>query len=244
MATNDDAFLDDVVERLAGVPGVRGIALGGSRAWGTAGPDSDWDLGLFVDDGFSPAAVRGLAAEAGWTGHVAELGEWGPVMNGGAWLQVAGRRVDLLWREIATLERLVDEVERGEFSVVRIPFFVAGIATYVPVGELSVDEARWGTVPAGRAMPEALRERGAAWWAENARLDLDYSRTMAARGDLTAANGLLARVAIEVAHARMCAAGRWVLNEKGLLRDAGVDEAVGPDLDARADHLESLLDSS
>ena len=34
--------------------------------------------------------------------------------------------------------------------------------------------------------------------------------------------GLLARVLVEVAHARQCAAGRWVLNEKHLLADAGL----------------------
>jgi Nucleotidyltransferase domain len=227
--TDDDAkFLERVVSRLADLEGVRGVAIGGSRARGRARPDSDWDLGIFLADGFSPDAVRAVVADGGWSGLVAELGEWGPVMNGGAWLQIEDRRVDLLWRELATLERLADEADRGEFSVVRIPFFVAGIPSYVPLGELSVNWPLWGAVPPGRDMPEALRRHGTAWWTENARLDLDYCRGLAARGDLTVASGLLSRGLIEVAHARMCAAGRWVLNEKDLLGDAGLDDVLGP----------------
>ena len=35
---------------LADVPGVAGLALGGSRARGNASPDSDWDIGLYYDE--------------------------------------------------------------------------------------------------------------------------------------------------------------------------------------------------
>src|SRR5262249_28032115 len=146
---------------------------------------------------------------AGWTGYVADPGEWGPVMNGGAWLDVEGQRVDLLWREGSTIQRLLGEAGRGEFSGVRIPFFVAGIASYVPIGELSVNRPLRGSVPRGIDMPTLLRERASAWWLENARFDLDYTKTMASRGDRTVATGLLSKTLVELAHARMCAAGRW-----------------------------------
>lgn len=42
----DDTFLDHVADRLAVLPGVRAVALGGSRAQGTHGPDSDWDFAV------------------------------------------------------------------------------------------------------------------------------------------------------------------------------------------------------
>jgi hypothetical protein len=201
-----DAFLDAVVDRLLSVPaspawpwGARGRRIGRR-------PASDWDLGVYIDGRFAAGDVRALAASAGWAGHVAEVGEWGPVMNGGAWLTVDGRRVDLLWRDTAAIEHLIGEADAGEFRVVRIPFFLAGIASYVPVGELSINRRLAGVVPAGQPMPAALRERAAPWWRDNARFDLDYSRSLARREPALAA-ALLTRVLLEVAHARRCEAG-------------------------------------
>ncbi|RVX41729.1 nucleotidyltransferase-like protein [Nonomuraea polychroma] len=42
-----DEDLHAVAARLAGVPGVAAVVLGGSRARGTHRPDSDIDLGLY-----------------------------------------------------------------------------------------------------------------------------------------------------------------------------------------------------
>ncbi|MEU6430839.1 nucleotidyltransferase domain-containing protein [Microbispora sp. NPDC046973] len=44
----DQAFLDHVADRLAALPGVRAVTLGGSRAQGTHAHGSDWD---FAPDG-------------------------------------------------------------------------------------------------------------------------------------------------------------------------------------------------
>lgn len=50
-ATADEAAVPariaDMAARLTAVPGIRAVALGGSRARGTHRPDSDWDLGLY-----------------------------------------------------------------------------------------------------------------------------------------------------------------------------------------------------
>lgn len=43
----DQAFLDTTADRLAALPTVRAVTLGGSRAQGTHGPDSDWDLAVY-----------------------------------------------------------------------------------------------------------------------------------------------------------------------------------------------------
>ena len=39
-----EPFLASITDRLAALPGVEAVTLGGSRAQGTARPDSDWDL--------------------------------------------------------------------------------------------------------------------------------------------------------------------------------------------------------
>jgi len=44
---DDDAFAVYVADRLAELPAVRAVTLGGSRAEGTHRPDSDWDFSVY-----------------------------------------------------------------------------------------------------------------------------------------------------------------------------------------------------
>lgn len=88
---------------LGGVPGVVAVVLGGSRAAGTHRPDSDWDLGIYYrgsQRGVDPSDVRALGHE----GYVSEVGEWGPVVNGGAWLTAGGAPVDVLYRDLDVID--------------------------------------------------------------------------------------------------------------------------------------------
>jgi predicted nucleotidyltransferase len=97
----DTAFKNYVVSHLAGLPGVRAVTLGGSRATGKHGPDSDWDFAVYYRGAFSPGDLRAL----GWPGQVSEIGGWGGgVFNGGAWLQVDGRKVDVHYRDLDDVE--------------------------------------------------------------------------------------------------------------------------------------------
>ena len=70
---DDSAFLDHVADRLAGLPGVEAVALGGSRASGTHNAASDWDFALYYRGRFDPDALRAL----GWQGSVSDVGGWG-----------------------------------------------------------------------------------------------------------------------------------------------------------------------
>ena len=57
---DDEAFCGQAADLLAGLPGVLAVTLGGSRAAGTARPDSDWDFAVYYHgDGFErPACAR------------------------------------------------------------------------------------------------------------------------------------------------------------------------------------------
>lgn len=70
-----------IASRLAELPGVVAVTLGGSRAQGTQRPDSDWDFGLYYEDTIDPSDVVAL----GWPGEITGPEGWGPVVNGGAW---------------------------------------------------------------------------------------------------------------------------------------------------------------
>ncbi|WP_420813939.1 nucleotidyltransferase domain-containing protein, partial [Phytoactinopolyspora endophytica] len=100
MTMDDDRFLDPIADILVALPHVEAVTLGGSRAQGTHRTDSDWDLAIYYRGDFRPQSLRDL----GWEGTVSELGEWGGgVFNGGAWLRIDGRPVDVHYRDLAVV---------------------------------------------------------------------------------------------------------------------------------------------
>jgi predicted nucleotidyltransferase len=112
-------------KQLAAIPGVIAITLGGSRATGRHRHDSDWDFGLYYRDGFDASSVRAL----GYRGTVVEPGEWGRLVNGGAWLIIDGEQVDILYRELDYVTFWSREAEAGRFQVDRVFGYVGGMAT-------------------------------------------------------------------------------------------------------------------
>jgi len=222
----DEAFLDRTADALAALPGVRAVALGGSRAQGTARPDSDWDLAVYYRGAFDPADLRAL----GWPGEVSELGGWGGgVFNGGAWLEVEGRRVDVHYRDLDVVDRVLTEAERGEFRVEALLFHLAGIPTYLLAAELAIARTLRGTLPRP-AYPATLRRTAAASWAGSARLTLDHAaHTAAPAGRAAQVAGAIGVAGYQAAHAVLAARGEWVTNEKRLLDRAdlrGLDGVV------------------
>lgn len=215
MTTPDDSFVASFADAVAALPGVVAVSLGGSRARGEARPDSDWDFALYYRGRFDPDDVRAT----GWPGEVSDLGGWGGgVMNGGAWLELDGRRVDLHYRDLDDVERRCEEAERGEFGKQLLMFHLAGVPTYLPVAELALNRVLRGRLPRPD-YPAALRRTAAHRWHADAVLSLSYATHSA---DPVVQIGNLARAAIEEAHSRLAARGIWVTNEKGITRRAGL----------------------
>ena len=79
--TGNTWAVEHLAARLAAIPGVVAVTLGGSRATNTAAEGSDWDFGLYYRGRLDPAEIVAL----GWPGRVFAPGEWGRIMNGGAW---------------------------------------------------------------------------------------------------------------------------------------------------------------
>ena len=52
--------MEHLAARLAEIPGVEVVTLGGSRATGTERPHSDWDFGLYYRGTIDPSDVRAL----------------------------------------------------------------------------------------------------------------------------------------------------------------------------------------
>jgi predicted nucleotidyltransferase len=252
---DDDAFLAHVADRLGGLPGVQAVTLGGSRAAGTQRPDSDWDFSVYYRGHFDPQALRDL----GWPGQVSAVGGWSKgVFNGGAWLEVDGRRTDVHYRDLDVVDREIAGARAGRFTIEPLQFHLAGIPSYLVLAELSVKRVLHGALPAPQ-YPAALRQQARATWWARADATFGYARSgHAAAGRLAQCAGLVAQGASQAAHAILAARGEWVTNEKTLLTRSGlrpVDELVAgtrPDPGAlcdlvdraRALCLEGLRDTS
>lgn len=229
----DAEFVERVADRLAGLPGVRAVALGGSRASGTHRADSDWDFALYYRGGFDAGDLRA----AGWPGEVFDPGAWGPLFDGGAWLRIDERPVDVHYRDLDVLEHQLEQARAGRFDWQPLTFHLAGMPGYMLLAELATGRVLRGDLEVPE-YPAALREQAPGQWWQFAVLTFDYARGNHARfGRVAETAGALGQAACQAAHAVCAARGTWVTNEKRLLELAGlrgVDEVlaelgVGPD---------------
>jgi predicted nucleotidyltransferase len=194
---NDEALLRRLIVALSAVPGVEAIALGGSRARGTAVATSDYDIGLYyrANRPIDVAALGKVAAildDRGVEASVTPIGGWGPWIDGGGWLVVGGVHVDLLYRDLDRVGAAIDDAHAGKVERFYqpghphafLPTIYMGEAAcarllHDPAGTLAALQRR--TTPYPAALAGALRERF-EWEAEfalaNARKSLD-------RGDVS-----------------------------------------------------------
>lgn len=217
---SDDIFLEHVADALFGLPGVDAVMLGGSRVYGDPGPETDWDLSIYYRGAFDTDDLRALA----WPGVVSRLREWGGgVFNGGAWLEVDGRKVDVHYRDMVDVERVWREAEEGEFRIEPLMFHLAGIPTYLLLAELALGRTLRGDLPVP-SFANALQVSGRREWWSRAQALLDYAeRGFAEKGLTLQAIGMAAEAATCAAHAILAARGQWVTNEKRILEMAGLN---------------------
>jgi len=144
---NDEVLLGRVVRALGGVPGIRAIVLGGSRARGEAGPSSDYDIGLYyeadspIDTGRLAKAAMLLPGAA--SSSVTAVGEWGAWINGGAWLTVDGRRVDLLYRDLGKVRAVIDACHAGRIERAYQPGHPHAFVSAIYMGEVAFARVLW-----------------------------------------------------------------------------------------------------
>jgi predicted nucleotidyltransferase len=239
----DDEFCGFITDQLAGLRHVQAVSLGGSRATGTHRAESDWDFAVYYRDQFDPDDLRGL----GWPGEVSEVGGWGGgVFNGGAWLRVDGRQVDVHYRNLDDVERRLDEACQGTFDIERLLFHLAGVPTYIVVAEIALNRVLRGDLPKP-TYPEKLRESAPRrWWGEAERT-LGYARAAhAERGHAAETAGAIATATCQAAHAVLAGRGGWVTNEKTLLYRSGlrgIDDVLSG-LAAKPERLTRAVDDA
>ena len=121
LSTEQRELVWSLAKQLGAIRGIKAVVLGGSHARGRALPGSDIDLGILYSEAapFSIQSIRELAEAVNDAAGpvVAGFYEWGPWINGVAWLTIGGQRVDFVYRCLEHLERVIADSEAGRYEL-------------------------------------------------------------------------------------------------------------------------------
>src|SRR5262245_9871285 len=240
-----DAFLPAVVARLAEVPGVEAIVLGGSRAQDHHAEASDWDLGLYYEsaEAFNVVALNRAAAtldDAHREDLCTPIGGWGPWVVGGGWLTIGGRAVDLIYREIPRVAAVMHGCRAGTFTIEYQAGQSGGHPFHIYMAEAAVNRplhdplGRFAALAAA-ATPYPAVLRAAIF--SRLRGEPAFCTAIAekglARDDLAYVATCLSRGVFCLAQLLFALNSEWYLNEKGATARAARFARTVPRLDAR-----------
>lgn len=126
-APAQDPIIASVAAALSGVPGVSAVAIGGSRAIGTADAGSDYDIIAFesrlgaINKEHLNAAVRHLA------GPAVSLSPNGNLVN----LTISGQKVEILVRSLDVIAAEIEAARQGIFKRTLHPLHPIGYLTTI-----------------------------------------------------------------------------------------------------------------
>jgi|WetSurSiteA1Bulk_404760.scaffolds.fasta_scaffold25111_2 predicted nucleotidyltransferase len=242
-----------IVKILNQVSGIEAIVLGGSRARGTYTLESDVDLGLY----YHPTApidtkqLNQIATEMDDDHRkdlVTEPGGWGPWINGGGWLTIQGQAVDLIYRDLYKVTRVILEALDGRFEMAYQPGHPQGFPSYIYLSEVALCIPLWEphntirglklkTSPYPPRLKHAIIDR--FWW--EAGFSLKNAQKSIKTGDVAYAAGCCFRCVACLAQTLFAVNEQYWMNEKGALSIAAGFKSVPDGLDERVATAFELL---
>ncbi len=248
--------LSGLAGRFHTVPGIRAVALGGSRSRDEVCAGSDYDIGLYYDadklDTVALAACLTELDDGHRTGLLQPPGAWGPWINGGAWLAVGGEPVDFLLRDLARVEAVVSDCIGGRISIDFQSGHPFGFVNAIYAAETHSCRPLWQdpSTPLDRLKslllsrgpyPSPLRDAMVAKFLWEAEFSLACGRKSALRGDVNYAAGSVFRTVGSWAQVLYASNGCYLMNEKGSLKGAGGLTRSPADLEERVAESYRLL---
>jgi Domain of unknown function (DUF4037)/Nucleotidyltransferase domain len=223
-------FVQEIVEQLIAVRGMKAVVLGGSRAIGAQEPDSDIDLGLCYNENslLDIAHIRQIASALNDDPkiYMTGLGEWGRWVNGGAWLTIRGRRVDFLYKNLDFMSGIIDDCYRGKieldyyqqppygyYSYIYCAEIQQSIILHDPEGALQTLQARV------TGYPQPLKQTIINTFTWDAQFTLDNAKKSAKRGDVYVVSGCMTRIASDLVQTLYALNETFFLSHKRLKRD-------------------------
>jgi hypothetical protein len=218
--------LNTVSQALQNVPNVVAVVLGGSYARGLARCDSDIDIGIYYREALPIPSdrVRTVAETICIPGSVpivTGLYEWGPWVNGGAWIQTPVGKVDFLYRNLNQVQKVIEEGRHGVWrhdydqqppygfrSIVYFGETFISVPLHDPEGEIARLKKSVADYPPplkNRIVQESL------WGAE---LSLRFCRTFANSADVYNSAGCMTRVAQFLVHALFALNQEYFVSDK------------------------------
>ncbi len=146
-------------------------------------------------------------------------------MYGGVF-DLDGRHFDIHYRNSRHRGTPDARGRKGQVAVHILGFHLAEIPTYMFPGELAVSRDLWGELPRP-GYPDALRKSAPPLWLDQANRELDYAAYWAASANPMNCAGVLAKVVLQGAHARLAHRGIWALNEKRMVQWADLANLFG-----------------
>jgi len=223
-------LLDEIVQRLSAVRGVRAVVLGGSYARGRQRPGSDLDIGLYYADAapFAIEDIRQVARDFSGAGEptVTGLYGWGEWVNGGAWVHNPVSKVDFLYRSLDHVQRTIDEARQG---VMRLDFNqqpAYGFYSVIYLGETHICQPLYdpeGLIAQMKALvtpyPPLLKEKTVAGYLWMAEFSLLHAAGYAASGDVYTTSGALTRTAAFLTQVLFALNETYFMNDKTAIKE-------------------------
>lgn len=248
-----DPLLARIVPRLAEVPGIAGIVLGGSRARGTATAASDYDIGLYYGphEPLDTARLLEIAKELvddPAAAAITPVGGWGPRIVGGGWLKVGGRKVDLLYRGVEPVRAVISACRAGQISMDYQPGHPHGFCSAIWMGEVAlciplhdpngaIAELKAATTP----YPDALRDALLKMFLWEILFSIENGEIAVARGEQTHIAGCTYRALCCIGQVLFALNRRYLINEKGAVAEAAGFPRTVSLLPGRTDRIWAAL---
>ncbi len=225
-----ERLLEQIVEHLQNVQGLKAIVLGGSYATGSQQANSDIDIGLYYyeQQPLDIADIRAIASTLNDTRNpvITGPGGWGPWVNGGAWLTIQGQRVDLLYRNIDFVASTIADCNAG---IIRSDYWqqpAYGFHSFMYCTEITINQPLYDPdhiieqlkVNVEHYSPQLKRAilKDFLW---RARFTLDNTYKAAARGEVYIVTGCLARAIHCLVQVLYALNETYYISEKKLARD-------------------------
>lgn len=117
-----EVIIDKIINSLKKVNGIEAIVLGGSRAKGSFTEKSDIDIGIYYSDSskLDLESLNRIATELDdmhRSNLITKVGEWGPWINGGGWLNIDRMATDFLLRDFNKVSSVIDECLNKKITI-------------------------------------------------------------------------------------------------------------------------------
>lgn len=246
-------FIDHIVSSLKLIEGITAISLGGSRARGNHTSKSDVDLGIYYNPEKPPdlIALNRLACELDDQGRanlITAIGEWGKWINGGGWLKVEGVGVDFLYRDLATVNRVIDDCHHGRITTDYQPGHPHGFVSSIYMGEIAICQVLYDPDSVLEALkvktkpyPVQLKQATIDTFAWEISFSLLVAKKVIARDDVIYAAGCCFRSVACVNQVLFALNEDYLLNEKGAVAIAGRFAICPIDYQQPVEHTFALL---